>query len=283
VGAIFILSDNIKSGEEIKALSEADKLSYFASEASAVQMPFIVLAGSLLLLALFIALSKLPKVLEKATTGGYGEALKDRKLLLGALGIFVYVGAEVAIGSYLVNYFMDMGMPEMIKNNDFMSGISSKLLGKELSGVDAKGIVGAFVMFYWTGAMIGRFIGSGLTRIIKPGKVLAFFGLGAITMILISMNTTGFASMWSILAVGLFNSIMFPTIFTIAIEDLGDYKPQGSGILCTAIAGGAFSPPMYGYLTDKMGFKLAFILCIACYAYILWYGWRSRNNVYGES
>ena len=279
MGAIFILSDNIKSSDEIQALGEADKLDYFSSEASAVQGPFIFLACSLLLLAGLIAVFKLPQVLEKAATGGYREALKNRKLLLGALGIFVYVGAEVAIGSYLVNYFMDMGMADMIKGNETMSNISSSLLGKDLSEVDTKGIVGAFVMFYWTGAMVGRFLGAYLTRIMVPGRVLAMFGLGAIAMILISMSTTGFVSMWSILAVGLFNSIMFPTIFTIGIEELGDLKPQGSGILCTAIMGGAFIPPLYGAFTDNVGFKTAFLLVIVCYAYIFYYGWRSRNTV----
>lgn len=280
VGAIFILSDNIKSGDEIKALTESDKLSYFASEASAVQTPFMVLAGCLLFLAFLISLFKLPQVLDKAADGGYSKVLKNKKLVMGAIGIFVYVGAEVSIGSYLVNYFLDMNMDEMIKGNDTMSSISSSLLNKDLNAVDPKGIVAAFVMFYWTGAMVGRFIGSYLTRIAAPGKVLAFFGMGAITMIIISMMTTGFASMWSILAVGLFNSIMFPTIFTIALEELGDFKPQGSGILCTAIAGGAFIPPLYGKLTDGMGFKMAFILCILCYAYILYYGWRSRKPAY---
>lgn len=278
VGAILILSDNIKTGDEIKALTETDKLAYFASEAAAVQTPFIFLAGSLLLLAGLIAIFKLPQVLEESVTGGYGAALKNKKLVLGAIGIFVYVGAEVAIGSYLVNYFMDMNMAEMIKGNPTMSSISSSLLGKDLAGVDAKGIVGAFVMFYWTGAMVGRFLGAVLTRIMVPGKVLAFFGLGAITMIVISMMTTGFVSMWSILAVGLFNSIMFPTIFTIGIEELGDLKPQGSGILCTAIAGGAFIPPLYGLFTDQIGFKTAFLFVIVCYAYIFYYGWRSRKG-----
>ena len=175
-----------------------------------------------------------------------------------------------------------MNLAESIKTNDTMSSLCSSLLNSDLSKVDSKGIVAGFVTFYWSGAMVGRFIGSILTRYIVPGKVLAFFGLGAIALICISMATTGFISMWSILGVGLFNSIMFPTIFTIAIEDLGDLKPQGSGILCTAIAGGAFIPPMYGLLTDNIGFKLAFILVILCYAYILYYGWRNRNPKYDK-
>jgi FHS family L-fucose permease-like MFS transporter len=126
--------------------------------------------------------------------------------------------------------------------------------------------------------MVGRFIGAYLTSILAPGKVLGAFAACAVLMILISMSTTGLTAMISILAVGLFNSIMFPTIFTIAIEELGDLKPQGSGILCTAIAGGAFIPPLYGYFTDMAGFKMAFILLLACYGYILFYGLASKKT-----
>lgn len=279
VGAILILSDNILSSDQIAKLGEQEKLSYYASEASAVSGPFIMLALSLLVLAFFLFIFKLPKVLGETVTGGYKEALKNKKLVGGAIGIFVYVGAEVAIGSFLVNYFLDMGMDDMIRNSEGMSGIASSLLGSDLSTIDNKGIVGAFVMFYWTGAMIGRFIGALLTRVIKPNLLLSFFGLGAIVLVVISMMTTGFVSMWAILAVGLFNSIMFPTIFTIAIEELGVLKPQGSGILCTAIAGGAFIPPLYGLFADNMGFKMAFILVIICYAYIMMYALRSKRKV----
>jgi len=277
LGAILILSDNIKTTAEINVLNEADKLAYYTTEASAVQTPFLILAMSLLMLAVFIFFFKLPNVLDEAVTGGYSKVFSNKKLVMGAFGIFVYVGAEVAIGSFLVNYFLDMNMAEMIKGNETMANISSSFLGKDLATVDNKGIVGAFVVFYWTGAMVGRFLGAVLTRVLAPGKVLAFFGLGAITMILISMSTTGFVAMWSILAVGLFNSIMFPTIFTIAIEELGDLKPQGSGILCTAIVGGAIIPPLYGFFTDQIGFKMAYFVVILCYAYIFYYGWLARR------
>lgn len=277
IGAMFILSDNILTGDEIGALSEAEKLTYYAGEASAVQGPFIALAASLLLLAGLVAVAKLPQVLNTENKGGYGEALKNSKLVKGAIGIFVYVGAEVAIGSYLVNYFLDMNMAEAIKESGFLSNISASVLGTtDLGTIDPKGIVGAFVMFYWGGAMVGRFVGAYLTSVMTPGKVLGGFAAGAVTMIIISMMTGGITSMISILAVGLFNSIMFPTIFTIAIEDLGDLKPQGSGILCTAIAGGAFIPPLYGYFTDLAGFKTAFVLLLLCYGYILMFGLKSK-------
>ena len=280
IGAMFILSDNISTTDEIIAYSEVEKLAYYAGEASAVQGPFVVLALALLALAGLVAIVKLPNVLDTEHAGSYWKAMGNKHLMMGALGIFLYVGAEVAIGSYLVSYFLDMNLVEAVKNSSFLSGISSSLLNTDdLSSIDAKGIVGAFVTFYWGGAMIGRFIGAYLTNVLSPGKVLGGFSLGAITLIAISMSSMGLTAMISILAVGLFNSIMFPTIFALAIEDLGELKPQGSGILCTAIVGGAIIPPLYGYLTDLAGFKMAMILILACYAYILYYGIGAKKKV----
>jgi FHS family L-fucose permease-like MFS transporter len=123
--------------------------------------------------------------------------------------------------------------------------------------------------------MIGRFIGAYLTKSIKPGKVLAFFALMVIALILLSIYTNGLVSMWSILAVGLFNSIMFPTIFTLAIDGIGDLKPKASGLLCTAIVGGALIPPFFGYLSDIIAFKNALLFIVACYTYIVWFGYRN--------
>ncbi|HET8804323.1 MAG TPA: glucose/galactose MFS transporter, partial [Aequorivita sp.] len=135
-----------------------------------------------------------------------------------------------------------------------------------------KSLLGVFVIFYWSGAMVGRFVGAYLTRIMKPTKVLSIFAGLAVLMLLVSMHTYGLVSMWSILAVGLFNSIMFPTIFALTIDGLGDLKPQASGLLCMAIVGGAIIPPAYGFLTDIIGFKFALFLLIACYGYILLFG-----------
>lgn len=201
--------------------------------------------------------------------------------MLGVLGIFVYVGAEVAIGSYLVNYFLDMNLVPLVRESPTIMSIANtvaRVFNKSLEGTDDKALLGIFVIFYWSGAMIGRFVGSYLTKIIKPGKVLGTFAILAITLILISMNTTGYVAMWSILAVGLFNSIMFPTIFTLAIDGLGELKPKASGLLCTAIFGGAIISPVYGFLTDNVGFKMAFILVILCYGYILFYGYKNSKK-----
>ena len=271
LGAIFILSDNIKTSEEIQALEKAAKEAYFITEAGAVQKPFVFLALTLVALAVIVKFVKLPQILNKALDTSYGKTLKHKRLSLGVIGIFVYVGAEVAIGSYLINYFMDMNLAEVIRQNELMNTIAQFVHGADLQTIDEKGVVAAFGIFDWSGAMVGRFVGSYLTKVFQPQKVLSIFALLAIVSILVSMFTTGLISMWFILAVGLFNSIMFPTIFSLAIDGLGELKPHGSGLLCTAIAGGAFVPPLFGLFTDFGGFKVAFVLVILCYGYILFY------------
>jgi len=173
-----------------------------------------------------------------------------------------------------------MNLAIIVTNNETMMNIANTIastFNKTFSNSDPKSLLGIFIIFYWGGAMIGRFIGAYLTKIIAPGKVLSMFALLAILMILISINTQGLLSMWSILAVGLFNSIMFPTIFTLTLEGLGELKAQASGLLCMAIVGGAIIPFMFGSLIDGYGFKTAFILTIICYGYIVYYG-RLKNR-----
>ena len=275
VGALFLLSDSVKTSEEINALSTLEKVDYYAAEAATVQTPFLLIATFIGILAVVFAFIKLPKVMQESPKGGYLSLLKNKLMLMGALGIFVYVGAEVAIGSFLVNYFNDMNLAILVAENDTMMNIANTIastFNKSFSNSDPKSLLGIFIIFYWGGAMIGRFVGAYLTKIIPPGKVLSIFALLAIVMIAISINTQGLISMWSILAVGLFNSIMFPTIFTLTLEGLGELKAQASGLLCMAIVGGAIIPFAFGGLIDGFGFKTAFILTMICYGYILYYG-----------
>ena len=275
VGALFLLSDSVKTSTEIELLSESEKVAYYLEEASTVQTPFLFISISIAILALIFAFIKLPTVMQESPKGGYVSLLKNKRMLMGALGIFVYVGAEVAIGSFLVNYFSEMNLANLILENETMMQIANTIastFNKSFSDSDPKSLLGIFVIFYWGGAMIGRFIGSYLTKIMAPGKVLSIFAFLAIAMILISINTVGLISMWSILALGLFNSIMFPTIFTLSLEGLGDLKAQASGLLCMAIVGGAIIPFLFGNLIDNFGFKTAFILTILCYGYILFFG-----------
>ena len=275
VGALFLLSDSVKTSEEINALSTLEKVDYYAAEAATVQTPFLLIATFIGILAVVFAFIKLPKVMQESPKGGYLSLLRNKLMLMGALGIFVYVGAEVSIGSFLVNYFDDMNLAVIVAENDTMMNIANTIastFNKSFSNSDPKSLLGIFIIFYWGGAMIGRFVGAYLTKIIPPGKVLSIFALLAILMIVISINTQGLLSMWSILAVGLFNSIMFPTIFTLTLEGLGELKAQASGLLCMAIVGGAIIPFAFGGLIDGFGFKTAFILTMICYGYILYYG-----------
>lgn len=252
IGALFLLSDTVMDSKAIEKLDESDRINYYASEALTVQEPFIVIALILFVLAAIFGWKKLPSLIKAAPVGGYSQLLSNKKFLLGMLGIFMYVGAEVSIGSFLVNYFQELEVIGGIQNNEFLRGLSSFLLmGKDIDQLDAKAVLGSFVTLYWGGgAMIGRFIGAFLMRFISSGRLLMIFGLLAITMIIISVSSTGTTSMFTILAVGLFNSIMFPTIFSLALNGLDNLKAQASGLLVMAIVGGAIIPKIIGTVAD---------------------------------
>ncbi|OLP43545.1 L-fucose:H+ symporter permease [Rhizobium oryziradicis] len=224
------------------------------AEASAVKFPYLLLAGAFLVLAAIFAALKLPVVddeeEEVAHTGeAAGSAWSYRHLVLGAVGIFVYVGAEVSIGSFLVNFMADptiAGMPEQTAAH--------------------------YVSYFWGGAMVGRFIGSVVMRYVDAGKTLTANATVAAILLLVTVLTTGHVAMWSVLAIGFFNSIMFPTIFSLALKGLGRHTSQGSGILCLAIVGGALLPLVQGGLADTIGIHMAFLMPIICYLYIAYYG-----------
>ena len=286
VAASFLLGDEILGSEAIQSLSDTERLAYYASEASAVQVPFVLLALAFFALAGVVGVIALPKILgtDEGPSSTYGQVLQNKKLLFGALGIFVYVGAEVALGSYMVNYGLSLDIVEDIKTSQLlgsMAGLAAFIKGIDVAGLDAKGVLGALLTFYWGGAMLGRFAGSALMHSIKPSTILAVAALLALSFIGLSIATTGVTALLLMLAVGFCNSIMFPTIFTLAIEDLGEAKPQGSGVLCTAIVGGAFIPPAVGALVDSAGFAVAFVLPMVCYLYIAWYSGKLVPSVKG--
>ena len=274
VGAAFILGNTVLTSDQIGAMGEAERLTYFAAEAGTVQTPFIVLAVVLVVLAVGFSLFKLPRILETAEhmSGSYRGALSSGPLMWGALGIFVYVGAEVAIGSYLVNYFLALDVVALVAQHAWLSGLAGFLSGGDYTTFNVERLAGTFVTLYWGGAMVGRFVGSALLRVVSPGLLLAAFSGAAIALIALSVSASGALAMVAILAVGLCNSIQFATIFTLAVDGLGENTAQGSGILCTAIVGGAVIPPLYGALADAVGVQLAFLLLTACYGYIATYG-----------
>ncbi|AAZ23964.1 glucose/galactose transporter family protein [Colwellia psychrerythraea 34H] len=232
----------------------ADALSPQTS-AESVQMPYVFLAAMLLVLAAVFAWLKLPNLslveedAQKDEQEDSGSAWQYRHLVLGAVGIFVYVGAEVAIGSFLVSFFAEPSI----------AGLEEYQAAK-------------YIAYYWGGAMVGRFIGAAVMQKVAAGRALFFNATLAVILILVAVFSSGTLAMVAILLVGLCNSIMFPTIFSLAIQGLGKHTSQGSGILCLAIVGGAIIPLFQGVLADNIGVQPAFLLPIFCYFFIAYYG-----------
>lgn len=283
--AVYLLKDEVKNAAEINHLDYIDRSIYLQAEALAIQIPSLYIALGAIILALIFSVTKLPYVNLTAEEEINKESclylLKKSSLLLGAIGIFVYVGAEVVIGSFAVNYFVEINIAKEILESATMSTLLiglGKVLGSDLTSADPKAIVAIFLTFYWGNAMIGRFIGAYLTKVFAPAKVLMLSSSIVILLILISINADGLLSMWSLLFIGLFNSIMFPTIFALSSEGLGEMKTQASAILCTMIVGGGFIPLLYGFFTDYVGFRMAFFILILCYGYILFFGFYKTNR-----
>jgi FHS family L-fucose permease-like MFS transporter len=253
VGGILILSGAAVGADKLAAMNASELAAYRAHEAASVQGPYLALAAALAILAVLFALARLPKISHgeetTAAASGKASALAYRHLVLGAVAIFLYVGGEVSIGSFLVNF-----------------------LGEQQIAGLAPAAAAGYVSLYWGGALVGRFIGFAVMRYVSPGKSLAFNSLIAIVLVLTGIFGKGALAMWAILAVGLFNSIMFPTIFSMAVHGLGRHTGQGSGILCMAIVGGAIVPFVQGALADSIGLQTSFFVPAACYAFILYFG-----------
>jgi MFS transporter, FHS family, L-fucose permease len=255
-GGILILSSAVIVAAPDAAVSLGDaEAARRAQEAASVQVPYLILAGALLLLAVLFALAKLPRIshAEDPAAPLDGQAsrslLQHRNLVLGTLAIFLYVGAEVSIGSFLIN-FMGEGN---------IAGLPAATAAK-------------YVSYYWGLAMVGRFIGFAVMRHASPGKTLAFNATLAMALILTAILGEGHLAMYAILGVGLFNSIMFPTIFSMALHRLGNLTGQASGVLCMAIVGGAIIPFVQGFFADRVGIQASFWVPLACYAFILFFG-----------
>ena len=229
------------------------------ADAESVKLPYIGIAVTLFVLALAISRFHLPALpdIEEGHGVRMGDSIwRHRHLVLGAIAIFLYVGAEVSIGSFLVNYFSQ----------------------PNIGGLTQRAAAG-YVSFYWGGAMVGRFIGSAILQRAAPGKVLGGAALVASALVWTTVAASGTVAMWSVIAVGLFNSVMFPTIFTLGIASLGPLTGKGSGLLIMAIVGGAFLPVLQGALADSIGIHLAFLMPAICYLYIVFYGLKGCRVV----
>lgn len=260
LGGLFILSMAPRSAEQLAALPAAEAMAYRVHEAQAVQGPYLGLAITLFVLAAIVMAFRLPAIRgveDEAHDHRYsiGQVLRHPHVLFGVLAIFFYVGAEVSIGSVLVNY---LSMPH---------------IGQGLTEREATNYVGV----YWFGALAGRLIGAALLTRADPRKLLGLFALIAASLLVITMLSNGGLAMASVIAIGLFNSIMFPTIFALSIERLGPMTSKASSLLVMAIVGGALIPLAMGWLADRHGLQHAFLLPMLCYGYILFYALRGSR------
>ena len=242
IGAFLILADATQT------VSKAEQI-------SSVQIPYLGLAGLLIILAVFVKMIRLPdarKIAEEESEhnhDGKHSVWQYRHLVLGAAGIFCYVGAEVSIGSLLVSVL------------GYLKGLDHASAAKYLS-------------FYWGGAMVGRFLGSAIMAKIAPNRYLAFNATAAVVLLGVAMlagKASADVAMWALLAIGFFNSIMFPTIFSLATKGLGRFTSSASGVLCTAIVGGAIVPVVQGWAADTYGLMISFVVSAICYVYIVFF------------
>jgi FHS family L-fucose permease-like MFS transporter len=236
-------------------LTDPLKLMTQAGIADTVRVPYMLIAGGLLILGLAVAFLHLPHITSTQSfrPAKDGDPILSRSIwsykhtVLGAIGIFLYVGVEVGLASIMVNYFRLQGIP---------------------SAKDASSLIA----FYWGGALIGRLLGAWLVSIIPSGRLLGIFGFAATALVIVSMITTGHVAIWALILCGFFNSIMFPNIFTLGIVGLGPLTSKGSGLIMTAVVGGAVVPFLFGALADRVGIQHAFVIPIICYLFIAYYG-----------
>ncbi len=241
-------------------LTDPAKLASQASVANTVRVPYLLIAGALLLLGVAVAFMHLPHVQQTQAfrPAREGDPILSRSIwgykhtVLGALGIFFYVGVEVGLASIAVNYF-------------------------KLQGMSSAKTASFLVSLYWFGALVGRLLGAGIMTKVKAGKLLGIFGFTAAALITISMFTSGEVAIATLVLCGFFNSVMFPNIFTLGIAGLGPMTSKGSGLIMSAVVGGAVVPLMIGALADRLGIQHSFILPVICYLYIAYYGlWGSK-------
>jgi FHS family L-fucose permease-like MFS transporter len=258
LGGYLILNAAAKSVAEIRQMAPDALQAYRVHEAASVKLPYLVIGLALLVLGFLISTFRLPPIpgAEHHKGDPTDSLWKYRHLILGVVGIFVYVGAEVSIGSFLINYFSEPNI----------GNISQADASKYLSS-------------YWFCAMIGRFIGSAILQKVRTGKLLGIAAIAACLLVLVSMASSGHVAMWSMILIGLFNSVMFPSIFTLGIADLGPRTGDGSGLLIMAIVGGAIVPLAVGALADRIGLQHSFILPAICYLYIVYYAFKGSRIV----
>lgn len=275
IGGILLLSGVDYTMQQIAAMPEAERLAYLNGEAALVKTPYLVLGSVLLVLALVAFLTKMPNVeslqdehTEAVDNSGKTSALQFRHLVLGIVAIFVYVGAEVGVGSFIIRYGQSLNIHDLSSFSSLLFSLGdSSSLGSFTDQIGSK-----FVACYWGGSMVGRFFGIPLLTKINDAKALRWVCAVAALLVIVSVALTGETALWLMVLVGLCNSVMWPIVFPLAIKGLGSFTKQGSAYLIMAVVGGALIPPMMGLISDASQIQFAMLVPAVCYLYLLYYG-----------
>lgn len=261
VAGTFFLTASVLSPDQIALKNAAEQHAYQVGIADTVRIPYLIIALGLVILGIAVAYMRLPAVeaprAARSARKGDSSIWRYKHTVLGALGIFFYVGVEVGLATTMVLYF-----------SDFKHGGLNVLLKPEAQKL---------VAFYWLGALVGRLLGSWLVSKIKAGKLLGIFGLVAAALVVAAILSSGYVAVGCLILVGFFNSIMFPNIFTLGIKGLGPMTSKGSGLIMTAVVGGAVIPVAIGYLVDITSYQVALLLPVLCYLYIAFYGFAGSK------
>jgi MFS transporter, FHS family, L-fucose permease len=250
----LILSATVPSAEELARLSPAALQAYRASQTATVRLPYLVIAGIFLVVGIIIYFSDLPEVREQAApreadaAASWRGTFSHAHLVRGVIAQFLYVGAQVGVGSFVIRFAMHV----------------QPFLGPRAAS--------KYLVLHAVGFMIGRFAGSALMKLIPPSRLLAIFALGALVCVAIGISTTGALPVYAIVLIGFFHSIMFPTIFALSIKNLGPFTKRGSSLLVMSIIGGGIIPAVMGRISDLSNIQRAFIVPLLCYAFILYFG-----------
>jgi MFS transporter, FHS family, L-fucose permease len=260
IAGAFILTSKLTDPAEMAKESPAAQHAYQLTITNTVRMPYIIIAFGLVVLGIAIMLIHLPHITatQEFRPGAEGDAVLNRSIwsyrhtVLGALGIFLYVGVEVGLATAMVLYFSDSTHGGL---NALTVPVAQKL-----------------VLYYWLGALIGRLLGSWIMTRFNAGKLLGIFGLIAAALVVVSIFAHGHVAIGALILAGFFNSVMFPNIFALGIAGLGPLTSKGSGLIMTAVWGGALIPVFIGWLSDNYTYELALIVPVICYLYIAFYG-----------
>jgi FHS family L-fucose permease-like MFS transporter len=265
---LFILSGKEITPEQRTGFSVAQEQAYRTAQASSVRLPYALIACIFVVVAVLIITMHIPEVSEKGTETGIDEraswkkVLQQRHLVKGVLAQFLYVGAQVGVGSFVIR-FAQHSLP----------GLTSRSAWYYLLG-------------HWIGFTLGRFGGSALMKSVPAPRLLSICGAGSLVSIVVALSVSGPASVWALVLIGLFNSIMFPTIFALSIKNLGPLTKRGSSLQVMAILGGAVLPAIMGRISDATNIRTAFVIPLVCYLYISYFavsGYKPGNAVTDET